>query len=358
MTSLGIVVVGTGFGCLTHVPAFRAAGFEVRALVGRDPARTADRAARLEIPHAVTSLTEALALPGVDAVSVATPPRTHAALVGEAVAAGRHVVCEKPFGADATGAARMLAAAERAGVVHLVGTEFRFATGQALLRRTVRQGVIGEPRLATFVLHLPLLADPAGEIPAWWGDAGAGGGWLGAQGSHVIDQIRTTLGEIEGLSATVTRLGDRPQMTAEDSFTLHFRTARASGIVQSTAASWGRLLMTTRIAGERGTAWLNGDDVWIADAAGTRRADVPDDLRNPAPVPPPAELLHTAYDMLHFSGVDLAPYTRVARVFRARILGESGPADPQPATFADGLATRRVLDAARRSAAEQAWITL
>jgi predicted dehydrogenase len=67
--------------------------------------------------------------------------------------------------------------------------------------------------------------------------------------------------------------------------------------------------------------------------------------------------------------MDLAPYTRVAQAFRAQILekaglekagdpGDTGPADPGPATFADGLATRRVLDAVRRSAAEQAWIML
>jgi len=75
---LGALVVGTGFGCLTHTRALRAAGFAVRALVGRDPARTAERARRCDIPHACTSLAEALALPGVDVVTVATPPHAHA----------------------------------------------------------------------------------------------------------------------------------------------------------------------------------------------------------------------------------------------------------------------------------------
>ena len=48
MTELGAVVVGAGFGCLTHAPALRAAGFAVRALVGRDPRRTAERARRFD----------------------------------------------------------------------------------------------------------------------------------------------------------------------------------------------------------------------------------------------------------------------------------------------------------------------
>src|SRR5437588_12463889 len=87
-SSPGVVVVGTSFGCLTHVRALRAAGFEVHALVGRDPEKTAERAKRFEVPNALTSLVEALELPGVDAVTVATPPHTHASIVLDAVAAG------------------------------------------------------------------------------------------------------------------------------------------------------------------------------------------------------------------------------------------------------------------------------
>src|ERR1700722_8425873 len=204
--ALGAMVVGTGFGCLTPVRALHAAGFEVRALVGRKPDRTRERAARFGIPHALTSLTDALALPGIDVVSVATPPHTHMDVVLEAVAAGRHVVCEKPFARNAAEARRMQEAADAAGVVHLLGTEFRYGAGQALLTRTVRAGSIGEPKLATFLLDMPLLADPAAELPDWWSDAAQGGGWLGAHGSHVIDQIRVTLGEFSGVSATLTNV--------------------------------------------------------------------------------------------------------------------------------------------------------
>jgi len=99
--SIGAAVVGTGFGCLTHVRALRTAGFEVHALVGRDPDKTTARAERFEIPHAFTSLAEALAIPGVDAVTIATPPHTHAPLVLDAVRADKHVLCEKPFARDA-----------------------------------------------------------------------------------------------------------------------------------------------------------------------------------------------------------------------------------------------------------------
>src|SRR5207249_3835207 len=144
-----------------------AAGFDVLALVGRDPEKTAYRAKRFEIPNPLTALGDALALPGVDAVTIATPPHTHGPLVLEAVAAGKHVMCEKPFARDGAEARTMLNAAEAAGVVHFLGTEFRFSTGQALMARVVAEGAIGEPRLATFVIHIPGLADPTSQVPAW-----------------------------------------------------------------------------------------------------------------------------------------------------------------------------------------------
>jgi predicted dehydrogenase len=136
----GAVVVGTGFGCRVHVPALRNAGFTVQALVGRDAARTQRRADRLGIPRACTTLADALAFEGVDAVTIATPPDTHAALAIEACEAGRHVVCEKPFALDAAEAERMLTAAHGAGVTHLVGHEFRWAPDRALVARAIAAG--------------------------------------------------------------------------------------------------------------------------------------------------------------------------------------------------------------------------
>ncbi len=355
---LRAVVVGTGFGVITHLRALRAAGFTVEALVGRDPEKTSARAADAGVPHGLTSLSQALALPGVDMVAVATPPHTHEAIVLEAIAAGKHVMCEKPFAANAGEARRMHEAAEAAGVVHMLGCEFRYATGQALAARAIREGRIGEPRLATFLLQMPALADPAGEVPAWWTSAGEGGGWLGAYASHVIDQVRVTLGDFDGLSASLSLVSDR-DWTAEDSYSVHFRTTTGvDGILQSSAGSWGPPAFCSRISGTRGTVTIQGDDVVLADRSGTTTLDVPDDLKLPAPVPPPGELLHTTYDMLHSMGIDLAPYTRLFEAMAARIHGAAPASDPVPATFADGVACQAVLDAIRKSDAERCWVSL
>lgn len=355
---LGAVVIGTGFGCLTHIRALRAAGFRVVALVGRDPDRTAQRAARFGVPRPLTSVSSALALPGVDAVTIATPPHTHGPLALRAIAAGKHVLCEKPFTRDADEARRVLAAAEAAGVVHLLGTEFRFAPGQALMARLVAAGAIGEPRLAMFLLHIPLLADPAAEVPDWWADSHQGGGWLGAHAAHVIDQVMITLGPFSGVSAALPVISAR-KATAEDSYLVHFRLANGvAGTLQATAADWGPILSMSRVVGTGGTVWAEGDTVRLADAGGARRVDIPGDLILGPAEPPPADLLHTAYDLLHSTGIDLGPYTRLAAVFHDRILGRPVADDPRPATFADGVATMAVLDAIRRSAPDSAWVSV
>jgi predicted dehydrogenase len=347
------VVVGTGFGCYTHVRALRHAGFDVCALVGHDPVKTATRAAMFEVPVACESLTEALALPGVDAVTIATPPHTHAELALEAIGAGRHILCEKPFARDTAEGRTVLGAAQRAGIVHLLGTEFRFDAGQALLAQAVRDGLIGAPRIATWLMHVPMLADLDAVVPQWWADASAGGGWLGAHGSQLIDQIRATLGDFAGVSTSLVHVVERP-MTADDGFVMHFRLRNGCvGTLQSTASDRA-VVVETRVTGATGSAWIEGvgEKVRVADASGVHTLAVPDALRAiPAP-PLPAGAVTTTYEQMTTFGVEFGPYTRLAAAFRDRIQGVDAQdhVGPAPATFVDGVAQMAVLDAARHSA--------
>lgn len=342
----GAAVAGTGFGCRVHVPALRNAGFAVHALVGRDAERTARRAERLGIEHACTSLTDALALDGVDAVTIATPPDTHAAFAVEACAAGRHVLCEKPFALDAVEAELMLSAAERAGVTHLVGHEFRWAPDRALVARAIADGAIGRARTFSLISYVPLVADPAARVPEWWFDAGRGGGWLGASGSHLVDQVRTWFGEIASVSAALPTVGAR-ETTAEDSFVVRMTTrSGVEGVLQQTAASWiPNVSGLAIVAGTAGTIEVTGEGVFLSDRSGRRLLDVPDDLRLPAP-PTVSDDPRERYTHL-----ELGPYTRLAEVLRAGVDGRSHDAVVPVPTFADGLAGMRVLDAIRASAA-------
>jgi predicted dehydrogenase len=275
-----------------------------------------------------------------------------------AIAAGKHVICEKPFARHAAEGRTVLAAAADAGIVHLLGCEFRWDPGQALLARAVAGGEIGEPRLATVVLHVPLLADRSAQVPEWWADVDQGGGWLGAHGSQVIDQIRVTLGEFESVSASLPHVAETA-MSAEDAFVVHFRMrSGAVGTMQSTSGDWGPPIVITRVTGSKATAWIEGvgSTVRVTDRSGTRTLPVPGDLPT-APAPPlPDGLVTTAYERMISHGMDLVPYTRLAEVLRCRMEGRSAPEGPQPATFADGVRDMAVVDAIRRSAAGRVWV--
>src|SRR3546814_12246425 len=100
---------------------------------------------------------------------------THAALALTAIARGCHVMCEKPFTLDIGEAKTVLAAAERAGIVHLLGHEFRWGPDRALLAQAIREGRIGTPRFVSVLSYLPLLADPASPMQDWWFAIDSGG---------------------------------------------------------------------------------------------------------------------------------------------------------------------------------------
>ncbi len=344
--TIGAAVVGTGFGARVHVPALRAAGFEVRALVGRDADRTARRAERLGIEHTCTSLADALARGDVEVVTIAAPPNAHAALAIEACEQGRHVICEKPFALDAIEATAMAAAAEAAGVTALVGHEFRWAPDRATATRAIADGLIGEPRLATLVQYVPLVADPQARVPEWWFDEARGGGWLGASGSHIVDQVRCWFGEIASVSATLPTVAARAG--AEDSFVV--RASSGSGVeivMQQTAASWTPGVSSLSVvAGTDGTLEIDGEGVWCSDPSGRRLLKTPADLA----LPPPPEV---SDDPRHrYTHLEVGPYTRLCEAWRAGIEGrEALPNVPVP-TFADGLACMHVLDAIRASSVE------
>lgn len=342
-----VAVVGTSFGARIHVPALREAGFEVVALVGTDAQRTGRRAERLGVEHACTSLREALEL-GLHAVSIATPPATHAPLAKQAIASGCHVLCEKPFTLDTREAAALSEAADAAGRVGLLGHEFRWSPLQSIVEWALGEELIGAPRLALSISFLSMLR--AIDMPEWWFDPQRGGGWLGASGSHRIDALRQWFGEVEAVSATLPALRE-PALPVDDSFDIRcrMRSGVEACLIQS-ASAVGPMYSSTRVLGTEGTLW--------ADGAGVRLATTgdPDPGGHLLAVPAGAELPdveHLATGALaDMTRTELPSYIRLAQAFRTAIEGGAPDQGPRPATFTDGLACMRVLDAARRSAAD------
>lgn len=347
-----IAVVGTGFGARIHVPGLRLSGrFEVVALVGRDPERLTRAAARAGVARTCRSLEEALGLPALDAVSIATPPLLHAEQAIAAARAGKHVLCEKPMARTTVEARAMSEAASAAGVVALIDHEFRFDPARALLARLLTTGDLGQPRLATAIANMPHFIDPWRPPPTWWFSAAAGGGWLGACGSHAIDALRLWLGPFAKVAALVDSMAPRTDVVdpADDTFSLVFRTGGGTqGIIQQSAASWGPRLEVLRLACSEATAWIDdAGRLWRADRERLQELPIPDDLRLP----------HVAIpeNAGPFASRELPAFVRLAERFADLIEG-APPRFPPPATFADGEAVQAVIDAARASILYDRWI--
>lgn len=339
-----IAITGTGFGTRIQVPGFRLSRrFEVVALVGRDPAKTRQVATEHGVAHAFADIGEALESVEVEAVSVAAPPAVHAEHVLAALAAGKHVLCEKPMARNLAEAEAMEAAARSAGVVARIDHELRFHPSRAALARLIASGRLGEPHLMAAFDDLPLYVAPYRSAPAWWFDAAAGGGWLGASGSHLIDAARVWLGEMRRVVGSVERLA--APGSADDTFSLLIEFASgARGVLHQSAAMLGPRSSSLRIAGSEGTAYLDENwQLWVARRGSTTVSEATLE-------PIPAELVLPEVEIPKTSGPfaarELPCFIRQAQAFADAIEGKRSDG-PQAATFADGLAVQRVMEAAR-----------
>ena len=344
-----VVIVGTGFGCRIQVPAFRGAGFEVAGLVGTESKRTQERAEANGVPQAFTDLGRAVLETGAGVVAVSTPPHTHGAIVAEALSHGCHVLCEKPFARDLE-ARRMRDAARQSGKICLLGNEFRFVPQRAAIARAIAEGAIGEPRLASFVQYADYVTRYEADIPDWWFDPAQGGGWLGASGSHAVDQVRSWLGEFAAVSASLLTVS-ASRGPVDDSFAVRF-TLRSDveGMMQQTSAAFGGVADFTRIAGTEGTIWTDGMTIRHADRNGVRDLPVPDDLILPPPPPLSGDPRHARAEWQMMAAAELAPYTRLCETLKAAVTDGASLGPVVPADFGDGVANMAVLDAIRASA--------
>ena len=210
MPPLRVALFGTSFARLVHAPAFQQhAGFELVALAGSDADKTRRIAGELGVPGAYADWRELLARETPDVVAIATPVYLHHPMMLAALAAGCHVLCEKPTAMNRAQALEMRAAAQCANRVAGINHEFRFLPARARALQIVREGGIGRPRRAEILGRYPLWARPESRGMTWLADAERGGGILGALGSHHTDCLRTFLGEPRSVLASV-RV-DQPQ---------------------------------------------------------------------------------------------------------------------------------------------------
>ena len=345
---LRIGVLGTGWGTRISVPALRAEGWHVAALWSRNAERAEKQAAELGIPFATTDASALINRPDIDAVTIVTPTPTHRVLCLEALAAGKHVLAEKPMAMNAGEAEEMAAAAESAGVTAMINFEFRFTPQRLHVQRLLADGYLGSLRHGMVELYwAPPLAQR--ELN-WRSQAAMGGGVLNEHGSHYIDALHQWLGDIRSVSAqsatfvpqrrgSASGPGPPPQADADDFFTATFGMAQGGVVVltQSWAAAFG-LGMRATLAGSDGMLVTACRETMMFDGEVCGAPAGSDDLQTlplPADIPP-------------FDEADwrVGSSRRLLREFLRGIRENCSPAP----NFADGLRCQRVIDAIRESA--------
>jgi predicted dehydrogenase len=205
ITSLRAGVVGTGFIAPVHIEALRRLGVQVTAVCGstKNARATADKWAIPEV-YGDYNFRAMLASPNVDVVHITSPNKVHVEQTLAALAAGKHVVCEKPLGMDAKETARVVKIAAKAKTVLAVNYNCRFFPAVLQMRAAVQRGDLGK------IIHVQghffqdwllkdtdynwrLLASEGGKLRA-----------VGDIGTHWIDAMSFILGtRVESVFATL-----------------------------------------------------------------------------------------------------------------------------------------------------------
>jgi predicted dehydrogenase len=148
-SAIGAAVIGSGFIGTVHIEALRRIGVRVVGLLESSPELGAARAAELGLPGEYGSLGELLADDAVQVVHVTSPNALHHAQVKEILAAGRHVVCEKPLAMTSAESAELVQLAAASGLVNAVNFNLRFYPLNQHVAGFVADGGLGQVRLVT-----------------------------------------------------------------------------------------------------------------------------------------------------------------------------------------------------------------
>ncbi|MFN6925802.1 MAG: Gfo/Idh/MocA family protein [Tabrizicola sp.] len=344
MQPVRLLILGTGGMARNHAENFSAIpGVELVAGIDTRPEQLAAFRAAHGIPQGFASVDAALAWGAFDAVTNVTPDAAHYATTMPFLAAGKHVLCEKPLATNAADAAAMAAAAAQAGVVNMVNLSYRNVPALQKAAQMVREGAIGTIRHFEASYLQSWLTQPAWghwdrESQWLWRLSTAHGskGVLGDVGIHILD-FATFIAGMEATQVSCLlqtfdkapggRIGDYV-LDANDSATMQLRLANgALGTVAATRFATGHLNdLRLRLYGQTG-----GLEVRFEKGISHLRACLGENVTTGT-----------------WTDVECPPVPTISQRFIAAIRGE-GAAEPD---FARGAALQRLLDRAEASAAQ------
>nr|WP_316651397.1 Gfo/Idh/MocA family oxidoreductase [uncultured Gellertiella sp.] len=336
-----VLVVGTGGMARVHVEAYQAMdGVEVVGGVDPREGPRTEFLARHAIPHGFSTVEEALAWGEFDAVSNVTPDQVHYATTLPLLAAGKHVLCEKPLATSHGQAQEMADLAKAAGVINMVNLTYRNVPALQKAAQLVANGEIGTIRHfeASYLqswLTQPAWGDWHTESQWLWRLSKAHGskGVLGDVGIHIIDFATFIIGSgVRDLSSRLVTFDKAPggvigdyRLDANDSFVMHLALDNGSvGTISATRFASGHLNdLRLRLFGDKG-----GLDVSFENQISRLRACLEPNLMTATWEDIPTDAVATVYQR-----------------FIGAIRGEN-PAEPD---FQRGADLQRVLDQAERS---------
>jgi predicted dehydrogenase len=219
--TINVAVIGGGMAGRAHAAGYRSATTlfgvnrpDVRLVAIADavPAVADDVARRYGYERAEYDWRAIADAPDIDAVSVVVANHLHREIVEGLLAAGKHVLCEKPLAATRADGEAMVAAAHRSDRVTAVGFTYRRSPGVEAIRRELSAGTIGEPVHFNGRYWCDYALDATAPI-TWRYRGGPGTGALADVGSHLLDLAEFLCGPIIEVSGAVFRtlITDRPK---------------------------------------------------------------------------------------------------------------------------------------------------
>jgi UDP-N-acetyl-2-amino-2-deoxyglucuronate dehydrogenase len=254
---LGFGIVGTGMIAGVHAQAIAAVdGAQLVGVVSR----SAERGAAFNAKHGGTVVeptVEALvAHPAVDVICITTPSGAHLEPALAAMAAGKHVVIEKPIEITNARVDQLLAAARQSGVRVAPIFQQRFSEGARTLKAAVEAGRFGA--LTSAACYVKWFRDETYYTSSDWKGTQQydGGGAVMNQGIHGVDLLQWLVGMPETVAAFTTRRVHH-SIEVEDTAVASLRfTNGALGTIEATTAAWPGWAMRIELCGENGSARL------------------------------------------------------------------------------------------------------
>ena len=260
------------------------AALAVVALADTDPGHLAAIASELGVRRASVELEDLLRDDDIDAVSICTPHSLHEPQALAAIAAGKHVLVEKPMATDVDAATRMIDAAEAAGVTLYMAEHHPYEARFGELRRIVRSGDhFGELVFGACVAgyRAPNPSYPGRR--AWLTDPARGGTgtWM-LQGVHTVAALRFVLGEVRSVYMLEHRAGsfERSDLEATMSGVVELEDGVVVWLVQTTETDLRPRLTGFRLYGDQGVV-IGRDDGYDVYAVDARKGDQPTTLPYP-----------------------------------------------------------------------------